>query len=229
MNRATYRPKQPTQSQKDAAMDFYKPDDLGDPAVSKFLQDAVNKPQPSGRFTPHSELGLSDAYEHAEVGSSMRGQLTERAKVRQFIGAGNATITVVSKATSKRFTFKFGRPKDWQGPTPQKPVAPIFASLLSGADNEGDYTYLGTIWPENNMFADGPLVYRHGTKSRVTFSAESVKALAWFIMKALAADDKFAQVEVWHEGRCGRCGRKLTVPSSIESGYGPECIGKLGA
>jgi hypothetical protein len=26
-----------------------------------------------------------------------------------------------------------------------------------------------------------------------------------------------------HEGKCGRCGRLLTVPSSIESGIGPEC------
>jgi hypothetical protein len=29
---------------------------------------------------------------------------------------------------------------------------------------------------------------------------------------------------VHHEGRCGRCGRTLTVPESIESGFGPECI-----
>jgi hypothetical protein len=33
---------------------------------------------------------------------------------------------------------------------------------------------------------------------------------------------------VWHEGRCGRCGRKLTVPESIESGFGPECASILG-
>jgi hypothetical protein len=32
---------------------------------------------------------------------------------------------------------------------------------------------------------------------------------------------------VWHEGSCARCGKKLTVPESIESGFGPECV-KLG-
>ena len=31
-------------------------------------------------------------------------------------------------------------------------------------------------------------------------------------------------LELWHEGRCGRCGRKLTDPASIEAGFGPECI-----
>jgi hypothetical protein len=30
-------------------------------------------------------------------------------------------------------------------------------------------------------------------------------------------------LEVWHEGRCGRCGRALTVPESVERGIGPEC------
>ena len=30
-------------------------------------------------------------------------------------------------------------------------------------------------------------------------------------------------LEVWHEGRCGRCNRALTVPESIASGIGPEC------
>jgi hypothetical protein len=34
--------------------------------------------------------------------------------------------------------------------------------------------------------------------------------------------------EVYHEGRCGRCNRKLTVPESIETGLGPECASKLG-
>lgn len=29
-----------------------------------------------------------------------------------------------------------------------------------------------------------------------------------------------------YEGRCSRCGRKLTVPASIHHGLGPECAGK---
>jgi hypothetical protein len=34
-------------------------------------------------------------------------------------------------------------------------------------------------------------------------------------------------VEFWHEGKCCRCGRKLTVPASIASGIGPECATKI--
>ena len=34
-------------------------------------------------------------------------------------------------------------------------------------------------------------------------------------------------LEVWHEGRCGRCGRKLTTPQSVETGFGPVCAQNL--
>jgi hypothetical protein len=33
----------------------------------------------------------------------------------------------------------------------------------------------------------------------------------------------YLNFEVWHEGKCGKCGRALTVPSSILTGIGPEC------
>ncbi len=35
------------------------------------------------------------------------------------------------------------------------------------------------------------------------------------------------QLEVWHEGCCGKCGRKLTDAESIARGIGPECYGKM--
>jgi hypothetical protein len=32
-----------------------------------------------------------------------------------------------------------------------------------------------------------------------------------------------------HEGHCGRCGRTLTHPDSINTGYGPECAARIAA
>ena len=37
-----------------------------------------------------------------------------------------------------------------------------------------------------------------------------------------------ASIEVWHEGCCARCAKRLTVPASIEMGYGPDCAETLG-
>ena len=58
-------------------------------------------------------------------------------------------------------------------------------------------------------------------------SGVSVQAFIWFLNR-IEADKPTDGFEFWHEGKCGRCGRKLTVPESIEAGIGPECAGKGG-
>lgn len=35
-------------------------------------------------------------------------------------------------------------------------------------------------------------------------------------------------IEVWHEGCCAQCARRLSVPASIELGYGPDCAATRG-
>jgi hypothetical protein len=149
----------------------------------------------------------------------MAGQLSTVAAVRRFIEAGNATLTVRSLRTGKRLTFKFTRPDEEPGKD-----RPIWVKLLSGADNTSDYQFLGTLW------ADATLAYRyrHSAKSRVSMSAPAVLALQWLVKALTRGESELAKAEVWHEGMCGRCGRKLTVPESIESGFGPECIKHIG-
>lgn len=142
--------------------------------------------------------------------------------------AGNATFTLTSRKTGVRFTYKvtragFGKAKA----SPAVEGAPddprFFVKVLTGADNEGDYTYLGCIFTDKE---GSP--YYHGKRSTIGVAAPSNLAFDWFWAHRDDAAHLERQVEVHHEGRCGRCGRKLTVPESIESGYGPECIGKLG-
>jgi hypothetical protein len=137
-------------------------------------------------------------------------RMTDVAAVRTFVLAGNARFTLRSKATGTRFTFKVRQPS---------PTKPHFVSLLNGSSNEDDYQFLGTI------FSTG---YRRGQRSSITDEAPSAKAFDWFWKRVLGG--KLSdQLEVWHEGRCCRCGRTLTVPESIASGIGPECARKVGA
>jgi len=61
-------------------------------------------------------------------------------------------------------------------------------------------------------------------------SPDDVKAkgFAWF-WRTLTSGKAFpAGFEFWHEGRCGKCARRLTVPESIANGIGPECLKNLG-
>ena len=130
-----------------------------------------------------------------------------------FMSAGNATVTLVSVKTGTRFTYKIRVSDD--GKT-------HFVSLLSGPDNESDYAYLGRI--TRGVFWQGRKFPKAGD---VGPDAPSSKAFAW-AWKCLSQYSMPVSLEVWHEGRCGRCNRKLTVPSWIESGFGPECAGKVG-
>lgn len=137
----------------------------------------------------------------------INAQLKTPEQVKTFALAGNATLTLVSKETGNRFTFKIRKRDE---------TTPHFVKLLCGADNESDYQFLGTIFDGRE--------YRHGMRSRIGAEAPSAKAFAWF-WKQVERGQLSEKLEVWHEGRCGKCGRKLTVPSSIESGIGPVCEG----
>ncbi len=128
--------------------------------------------------------------------------------LRDFILAGNATFTVRSEKTGNRFTFKVRQPNN---------SVPHFVSVLSGTDNENDFTFLGAIFNEK--------FYQPSAK-KVSLSSPSAIAAKWVVSRVIAGQS-LAGCEVWHEGKCGRCGRKLTVPESIETGIGPECLRRM--
>lgn len=134
--------------------------------------------------------------------------------IARFVLAGDARFTIVSPKTGSRFTFRVQRSKD-EGDDR------CFVKVLTGPDNGGDYAYLGTIFAAAVSVGS----YVHGSRSRISREAPSAQAFAWFWRKlAFGAP----ACEVWHLGRCGRCGRDLTVPESIASGLGPECAKRGG-
>jgi hypothetical protein len=130
------------------------------------------------------------------------------AAARQFIEGGNATFTIKSERTGAHFTFRARAKKDG---------SVTFLSLLNGPDNEADFAYVG-------LLRDGKVVTT--SKSRITKDAPSIRALSW-ALEQIANDNLPPVLGVYHEGRCGRCNRKLTHPESIETGFGPECAGRL--
>lgn len=153
-----------------------------------------------------------------------RGQLTTIAAARLFIEAGRAILTIQSRKTDDRFTFRFSRPSNDDPSSNQRRWNAgercIWVSVLTGADNENDYSFIGTIFPSKSTTEIRP-----SPKSRVALDTPSGKAVRW-MLKAIyenQADRLFTQAELWHEGICARCGRKLTVPESIDTGFGPEC------
>ena len=148
------------------------------------------------------------------------GHLTDLAATKRFLFGGHAILTLLSDKTGLRYTYKISALKN------ANPTAPVFfVSLLSGPDNESDYTYLGTIFGDGTTSATR---FRLTGKSKLRPESAPVKAFDYLIFNLIFKGQMPPDVTIYHEGRCGRCGRTLTVPESIDSGFGPECIQIMG-
>jgi hypothetical protein len=140
-------------------------------------------------------------------------EITGAAARLNFVLAGDAIFTLTSKRTGKRFTYRVSTKKARrEGEEPAR-----FASVLTGSDNENDYSYAGMVFPTRGA-ARGLLAFRTTRGSVLKPTSPSVSALIWF-----AKHPGSEAVEFRHEGRCCRCARLLTDPESIDSGIGPVC------
>src|SRR5690606_937214 len=133
-----------------------------------------------------------------------------------FLMGGMSTITLKSLKTGKHFTYKVRAPREDGKLQVSKPIR--FVQLLTGPDNNTSYEYIGFI-------RDGKFTYGSG-KTRILFSAPSVKAFQW-AYRFVSMERIPEGLEVYHEGKCGLCGRKLSTPESSTAGFGPECIKRI--
>lgn len=133
--------------------------------------------------------------------------------VGRFVYAGNAIFTLRSAKTGNRFTYKV---------TAKKGGDISFVGLLTGPNNDRDYSYLGLL---SHDTGDRLMGVGKG-KSCASPDAPSAKAFQYLLDYLWKRNDG-KSLEIWHEGRCGRCGRKLTVPESVAAGLGPECASRV--
>lgn len=149
-----------------------------------------------------------------EIGAA---RFTSGEAFAKFVFAGNATFTIRSGATGTRYTFRVRRFKA-RGDTPSTNFA---VNLLTGPDNGSSYEYIGWVAPGRDF----------KPAKGVSLEAKSTLAVAWVFQ--FLARERFdvveGQTEIWHAGTCGRCGRMLTTPESVDSGLGPDCRAKIEA
>lgn len=134
-------------------------------------------------------------------------QLNTIESLIEFTLAGRAHLTVVSKATGNRLTFRVKKSKDGKV---------FFVSVLTGPQNTSDYSYIGFMDKDGRGF-------RWTDKSKVARDSKSFRTWEW-VCECFQAKHMPTSAEFWHDGHCGRCHRLLTVPESIERGIGPECM-----
>lgn len=139
-------------------------------------------------------------------------QFTDHATTLRFMLAGNSLTTLRSEKTGVRYTYKIRVSDDGKV---------FFVSLLTGPENTGDYSYIGVI----RVGAKNAPILQFALTKASKLAADSLPVRGFrYALDNLVRKTMPANVEIWHEGRCGRCGRTLTVPESIASGFGPECV-----
>ena len=124
--------------------------------------------------------------------------------------AGKAKITIKNSVTGNHFTYNVKRAVDAQN----NPTGLWFVSVLVGPDNRTNYKYAGIFNMNRQLTVT--------KKSKIGAEAPSFRVFGT-VLNTLFADTLNSIVEIWHEGNCCRCGRKLTHTESIETGIGPEC------
>jgi hypothetical protein len=122
-------------------------------------------------------------------------------KSLEFILGGRAIFTALNTETGNRFTFKVNKGK--------KDI--YFVNVLTGPNI---FEFIGTFTSNTN--------FKVGQKSRISEQSTSYKVF-YYILNHLRKGDLLPQVEIWHEGKCAKCGRSLTDPESIKTGWGPYC------
>jgi hypothetical protein len=147
-----------------------------------------------------------------------------------------ARFTVTHKPTEKRITFSAQREclevAGWAGMDKAEREAAVLAaetdarfwviSSMVGNDNVSSYSPFGVIYREGNTLA-----FRWASESTISKSDRCVQAFAkmWASFKNGVMPSELTFI---NEGKCGRCGRVLTVPESRSRGQGPVCHSRYG-
>jgi len=131
--------------------------------------------------------------------------------VKVFATAGNAIITLESGSTGTRYTYKIRGKKNAKGN-----YTFWFVSLMVGSNNDSDYSYLGYFKDDYKLAFSDKSCRKPNDKASLAFS---------YFMSHI--DDIPEKLHIYHSCKCGRCGRTLTTPESIERGLGPDCAGLI--
>lgn len=140
--------------------------------------------------------------------------MTDPAAILAFLLSGRARFTLESKRTGKRYTYEIRRTRIRDSDDPASAARrPYFVDLLVGPDE----------WRKLAWFLPGDSTLRAPRNSVGIARTPAWRALQWYLHHL--GDDR---ANFWHSGRCGRCGRELTDPASIETGLGPICRQRAG-
>jgi len=131
-----------------------------------------------------------------------------------YVTGGNTTFTLYSTKIEKRYTYKIK--------VSRKNENLFYVYVLYGQDNCNDYRFIGYFYRDNFILRQSKF---KTDDPDVIFSTDIRFRMIEDFLQILCTEDELPETCLFYpSGRCARCGRMLTTPESIQTGFGPECI-----
>jgi hypothetical protein len=133
----------------------------------------------------------------------MEYRLNDTELIKAFIYGGKAEFVIKSAASGKHWVFKIQSARD--------DARKFFVRQRYYESKLGDeFNYIG-------------LIYDNTYRAKVRDKSEQIIS---HLLNFLQRGELHPQFEFYHIGRCSRCSRPLTNPTSIQRGMGDYCASK---
>lgn len=152
------------------------------------------------------------------VGKRVPDGMISQDKALQFMTAGKAEFVLHSTKTNQDFKFSLTRQESRdQGKESENNEKKYiyFLNYLHGHEK----TYAGVVWFKQDT---GEFMFSTGKNGQMSPKDLEIRSLI-FVMNKLYREETVQYLDVFHVGKCGKCGKKLTTPESILTGLGPTC------
>lgn len=144
----------------------------------------------------------------------------DKSKALQFMLAGCSEFTLVSGKTGTKLRYKLDKKVSIQS----KDGENQFIYWLNTTEKSGTPIYAGVVYFDTN---DNQFKFGKGARGNLNKEDIRVKSLL-YVLNNLYNNNIQINVKIFHTGKCGKCGKKLTDPVSILTGLGPHCAKQCG-
>ena len=173
-------------------------------------------------FRIHGRYGADNCMSYEQKEESIQSGYIRQADALEFMLAGKAEFILHSTKTNEDFNFTLIRKE----------------SKMKSNNNTEDKEFIYFIYlklAREKIYA-GFLVFNEeaqefrfikGKAGKLEPSDRNIRSLLLVVNK-LFQHLVVNNLDIFHVGNCGRCGKKLTTPESILTGLGPTCSKNLG-
>lgn len=147
-----------------------------------------------------------------KIDTTNRGRLNSREDIKAYILAGRGVVTLRSP-TNVEHTYVFRRP-DSDSDFPDDIVF-VYAAHIED-DGNAKLFYIGMIEGEH---------FRLTRSSRFLPDTSIVRGAKYLINKMPYTE--YSRMIAYHNGVCGRCGRRLDSADGMKHGFGKKCASRI--